>query len=217
MDNYSLDDFLPGDKPIQPDTGPDDSQISTDVLPYDMQAVNDLTASILDSALHGVDQESINQLYLVLQDIAAYQTIDAVQGSVDGLQGVTLSPAMFVYLYLIDCDLSPLVACKAIKLSKSQPIIWKKENKLFSAVLDAIKAGQAEELESVVWQNARFNPAAERERMFALKARKPEYRDNAPTPTPGNVSVRITLNNTPIDISENYRQTIDVTPEEEEE
>jgi hypothetical protein len=216
MDDFDLNAFLPDNNP-KPDPEPEqEMSISTDIAAYDIQAVNDLATSILDSALRGLEQEDINELYIALQDMADYQTINAVQASTIGLEGVTLSPAMYIYLYLIDSDLSPVVACKALKISKSQAVVWTKENKLFAAVMSAIKAGQAEELESVVWYNARYNPAAEKERMFALKARKPEYRDNAPPPSPGRIDVRITIDNADIDISDNYRKAIDITPEDEE-
>ena len=217
MTEYNLDDYLPDRTSKKQISVPVKStELSTAIKPYDMQAVNDTVADILDSALHGLESEDIDKLYLVLQDIKDYQTIDAVQSATKGLDSVSISPAMFIYLYLIDCDVRPLVACKALRISRSQAVIWQKDNKLFSAVLDAIKAGQAEELEASVWHNAMTNVDADKERIFALKARKPEYRDNAPEPTAPAVSIRITVDNAEIDISDNYRKAIDITPESEQ-
>ena len=217
MTEFNLDSYLPDasnkKQIVQPEPAAD---LSTEVKPYDMQAVNRLTTDILDSALHGLEDDDISLLYLVLQDIADYKTIDAVQSSTKGIEAVSISPAMFIYLYLIDSDVRPLAACKALKISRSQAVIWNKENKLFAAVLDAIKAGQAEELEASVWHNALTNLDADKERVLALKARKPEYRENAPEPAAPAVSIRITVDNAEIDISDNYRKAIDITPENEQ-
>lgn len=211
---FDLGDYMPDDNNNIP-AAPAEADSSDLALPSPvcLPAVQTAVANILDSALTGLDAEEVQALYLVLQDIDGYATVQAVYDSDKSLQAVTLSPAMFIYLYLIDNDFAPSVACKTLKLSKSQPIIWSKSNKLFQATMAAIKAGQAEELESVVWFNAMHDPKASIERMFALKARKAEYRDNAPAPAPARLDLRITLDKTDLDVSGSYK---DVTPEDDQ-
>ena len=209
---FNLDDYMPDNNnpaPVSEDVASDLALSAPVCLP----AVQTAVANILDSALTGLDAEEVQALYLTLQDIGSYATVQAVYDSDKSLQAVTLSPAMYIYLYLIDNDFAPSVACKTLKLSKSQPVIWSKSNKLFQATMAAIKAGQAEELESVVWFNAMHDPKASIERMFALKSRKAEYRDNAPAPAPARLDLRITLDKTDLDISGSLK---DVTPEDDQ-
>lgn len=85
-------------------------------------------------------------------------------------------------------------ACEVQGLTTVQHVAWKKCNSLYAKAYDMIKQAQAEEVEDVVWQNA-LNPDTRNsiERMFALKSRKAEYKDNAIPQGDTNVSIRITL------------------------
>lgn len=205
---FDLDSFIPSE-PVKPAR---DEIAKVEAAGYNPVAVSDRSAEILDSALTGLPDEDITDLYAVLTVVSEYKTVKAVYESDESLHQFELTPDQYLYLYLIDSDIMPAIATKALKISKSQPGLWAKENKLFAAVLSAIKDGQADELESVVWREARYNPKASIERMFALKSRKTEYRDNAPMPTPPRLDLRITLDNADIDVSASYK---DITPDDE--
>ena len=85
-------------------------------------------------------------------------------------------------------------ACKALGIRLSEIVIWKRNSRLFEICMDILKEAEAEQAESVLWSNATqaANPDSI-SRMFALKARKPEYRENAPAQGDTVVNVRISV------------------------
>jgi hypothetical protein len=94
-------------------------------------------------------------------------------------------------------------------INKSTVVIWTRTNKLFAKCLEIIKEAQAEQAESVLWTGATdTNNKDSISRMFALKARKPEYRDNAVAPGASVISVRVSIDGNPYSV-----QAKDVTPE----
>jgi hypothetical protein len=78
-------------------------------------------------------------------------------------------------------------------LSKSTMLIWEKQNKLYAACIDFIKALEADEGEQRLWQHLMRQKTPDISTYFALKGRKPEYRDNAPMPTTNTINLRISL------------------------
>lgn len=99
--------------------------------------------------------------------------------------------------YIIDrlAEGEPLsVACGTINVPIIQHVAWIKSNKLYAKAIQLLKEAQAEAVEDVVWQNALSGGTATTiERMFALKSRKAEYKDNALPQGDTNISVRVTL------------------------
>ena len=111
-----------------------------------------------------------------------------------------LSCAQGLYLIGLMHGLSPYRILDILKLSKICPALWSKNgSKAYKEALDAVKQMKAEQLESIVLQNALDNPAAGPERMFAVKAWIPKYRDNAPLPAAPSISIRITIDGQEID------------------
>lgn len=85
-------------------------------------------------------------------------------------------------------------ACGTISVPIIQHVAWIKSNKLYAKAIQLLKEAQAEQVEDVVWQNALSGSTATTiERMFALKSRKAEYKDNALPQGDTNISVRVTL------------------------
>jgi len=85
-------------------------------------------------------------------------------------------------------------ACTILGIKKSELIIWIKTNKLFARCYEILKEAEAEQAESVLWSGASSQHNKDSiSRMFALKARKPEYRENAPAPGDTVVNVRISV------------------------
>ena len=96
--------------------------------------------------------------------------------------------------------------CKRLDVKKSELIVWIKTNKLFERCIDILKQAEAEQAESVLWSKAsktKNNDALSR--MFAIKARKPEYRDNAEIKGETVVNVKVTLDNMEFDASAGFK------------
>lgn len=212
QDNYNLDDYISNnniDNNKQLSVKPEQS-LTCQAQIADMQAVKQLADDIMDKrTLAGMSDNAILCVYMALQALPDYKTPELVKQSDDRLADYTLSPQAYLYLLMIDQDITPAIACKALQISKSQPILWSKDNKLYTAILDAIKEAQAEQLEAEIWQSPQGI-----ERMFALKARKPEYKDNAPPAAPPAINLNVTIDNRQIEIREHYK---DITPMADEE
>ena len=90
---------------------------------------------------------------------------------------------------------SPLkYACELVEITNMQHTIWLRTNKLYAKAIALIKDAQSEALEDVVWQNALSGTSQTSiERMFALKSRKEEYKENSVIADTGNISIRVTL------------------------
>jgi len=124
---------------------------------------------------------------------------------------VKMSLPQSLYLLGLMYQLRPFDILDRLHLAKISPAIWSKSNnKVYLENLEAIKQSKAEQLESIVMEQALNNPTANIERMFALKAWMPAYRDNAPTPAAPAVILRVTLEGVEIDTTAG-RRVIDVT------
>lgn len=95
----------------------------------------------------------------------------------------------------------------ALRMSGAMPIaimLWQ-QNSEFSSIMSQIKQAEAMMLESVVWDQALSNPKASIERMFALKSRMSEYKDNAPPTGQSITNVRISIDGQDYDVSASFR------------
>jgi len=91
----------------------------------------------------------------------------------------------------------------AMRKAKAMPIsimIWQKDPE-FMSIYNQIKQAEAMMLESVVWDQAMNNPKASIERMFALKSRMSEYKDNAVATGQTVTNVRISIDGQDFDVS----------------
>jgi len=128
---------------------------------------------------------------------------------------VKMSLPQSLYLLGLMYQLRPFDILDRLHLAKISPAIWSRSNnKVYLENLEAIKQSKAEQLESIVMEQALNNPAASIERMFALKAWMPAYRDNAPTPAAPAVILRVTLEGVEIDTTAG-RRVIDITDQQD--
>jgi predicted DNA-binding protein YlxM (UPF0122 family) len=129
-----------------------------------------------------------------------YNNDNAIKNNV---QVELLEPLQEEYLQAIDQNDSTIKEiCDEMRISKTTIIIWIKTNKLFAKCIELIKEAEAEQIESVVTKAAQDSNSADNiSRMFALKARKPEYRDNAVLTGATIVNVRVTVDGENFDTS----------------
>ena len=104
--------------------------------------------------------------------------------------------------------------CKGLGIGRSQLAIWQESDDLYRACIDFVKDIETADAEQVTWRNAIENPNANIERMFALKARKPEYRDNSQLPTSNEVNLYIGIDGA--NVIEKFRMLNAVNDSEKE-
>jgi hypothetical protein len=122
-----------------------------------------------------------------------------------------ISLAQTLYLLGLMYQLKPFEILDALHLAKISPALWaKNSSQIYRDNLDSIKTMNAEQLEAVVMDNALNNPNANIERMFALKAWIPKYKDNAPAAAAPSVVIRISLDGEQLDANTG-RRTYDIT------
>jgi hypothetical protein len=129
-----------------------------------------------------------------------YSNDNAVKNN---LQIELLEPLQLDYIEALDRnDKTVKEICEDMGISKTTPTIWTKSNKLFNKCIELIKEAEAEQTESILWSAAQSKESADTiSRMFALKARKPEYRDNAILTGATIVNVRVTVDGENFDTS----------------
>ena len=144
---------------------------------------------------------------------------DGGEGSKESLP---LSLVQVQYLNMIIAGLSNEDACKALSISTAYPLLWKKEgdkDSLYFCCIEAIKEKQADELESNMWNTASTDNSSRRDimKMFLIKSRKPEYKENSPTVN-ANVQVVLRVDGTPAKIVTDYfgEEEEDGQPRQEE-
>lgn len=127
-----------------------------------------------------------------------------------------ISLAQSLYLLGLMYQLKPFDILDRLKLAKICPALWaKSKNKTYLDNLDAIKLMNAEQLEAIVISEAMKNPSANIERMFAVKAWIPRYRDNAPMPAAPAVVLRVSIEGQLIDTGTG-RRPIDITEDSQQ-
>lgn len=93
--------------------------------------------------------------------------------------------------------------CKGLGIGRSQLAIWQESDDLYKACIEFIKNIETDDAEQITWRNAIQDKDANSERMFALRARKPEYRDNAQVPESATVNLYVGIEGK--DIVEKFR------------
>lgn len=104
-----------------------------------------------------------------------------------------------------------------LEISTAEVVIWKKQSKLFSYIINIIKEAQAEKLESEMWRVAILPENKDNiSKMFLLKARKQEYKDNAPPPPLAAINLRISIEGEAIDtLLTSHKPVYDVSEDTE--
>ena len=116
----------------------------------------------------------------------------------------TLSDAQQEYIQgLINGD-TPKHLCQLLGIPRIQPYLWGKKSKLFADAVDIVSRMKTDDLESQMWQSALGETANPITQMFLLKAKKPEYKENAQPQEQGVVNIKIS-------IGEQQYKVIDVT------
>ena len=202
MDEIDFNQFL---SPDNADNKPETDLALINDSDVSLQAY-DLLCRILDSSvLASMDQDAGRRLLTLSGEIKAYSMPEAVKRADEACSHLRIDASMFLYLFLADRGFSPGEACRMMGINKTDPVIWRRENKLFAACQKAIIEAMADEAEAMSISLAVSDPKANLERMFVVKAHKPQYRDNAPMPSPVNVHLEVTIDKKLIDASDSYR------------
>lgn len=104
----------------------------------------------------------------------------------------------------------PSDICRELCVSRVQPSLWRKQNKLFADAIELVENLRADELESAMWEDALKDGANPIKQMFLLKAFKDKYRENAQAPTANTVNLVVSVG------KEEFKVVVDTTPEIED-
>ena len=108
------------------------------------------------------------------------------------------------YLY---ARLNGMNHINSLEIANIAPIeveMWSKKPE-FQAIMGMIRLAEASMAESVTWDQAINNPSSSVERMFALKARRQEYRENGQVNNQTTTNLRITIEGQDFDVSANFK------------
>jgi hypothetical protein len=120
------------------------------------------------------------------------------------------------YINILGAGYSSEDACAALGIDVVQPYLWLEEEDkdgIMHQCMSLLKRMQADTLEEDVWEQAIRNPKATILKMFALKARKDEYKDNAQPVTNIQTNLHVTIGGKDYDISANYKDVTESTGE----
>lgn len=107
------------------------------------------------------------------------------------------------YLYARMNGMNHLDAVQIANIAPIEVEMWSKKPE-FQTIMGVIKQAEATMVEAVTWQMA-MNPTASIERMFALKARKAEYKENGQPVSQTVTNVRISIEGQEFDVSANFK------------
>ena len=102
---------------------------------------------------------------------------------------------------------------EGLEVSRSVIEIWEQTDELYKHCIEFVRKMETKDAEQKLWQQALRLNSASREREFAIKARLPEYRENAAPPTNVITQLRISLDGKDIDVSANMKPLLDAGPD----
>ena len=105
-----------------------------------------------------------------------------------------------IYLNMRMSGLSTRDACKAMGIDTMQPMLWEEEcdkTSIYGCCVEALRKLEASILEDKLWSKAINDSRADNVALACLKARMPEYKENAPVAGVSMVQVNITVENQP--------------------
>lgn len=108
------------------------------------------------------------------------------------------------YLYARLNGMSHFEAIQLYNIAPVEVELWTKKPE-FASVMGMVKNAEASLVESVTWQMA-MNPAANIERMFALKSRKQEYKENGQAQGNTVTNVKISIDGQDFDVSASFKK-----------
>lgn len=127
----------------------------------------------------------------------------------------TITEQQATYLNMRGAGLTPNECCQLLGINRATPMLWEEtENKAgtFNQCVQIIRAIEADDLEATVWKSAKEGKS-DILKMFALKSRKNEYKDNAAPVTTNNMMLRITIDGDNFDTSASFKNVGDVISE----
>ena len=124
-----------------------------------------------------------------------------------------LSTVQVQYLNMRMAGLSLVDTCKALCIDTAVPMLWEEEEGkegVYAHCIAAIRRKQALMLEDSMWQDAVTDsrPSRDAMRMSLIRARMPEYKDNAPSVVMP-VQVNISIDREPYAIDTGVTEVID--------
>jgi hypothetical protein len=120
---------------------------------------------------------------------------------------IMLTEQQVQFLNMLTLGLSNRDACNILKINRAMPLLWsgsEEEDGIFNQCLGIIKDLQADDLEDEVWNEAINNKKATLLKMYALKARKDEYKENAPPATNMQTTIIVKIGGKDYDKSINF-------------
>lgn len=108
------------------------------------------------------------------------------------------------YLYARMNGMNHINSLEIANIAPIEVEMWSKKPE-FQAIMGMIKMAEASLAEAVTWDQSVNNPAASQERMFALRARKQEYKENGQVNNNTTTNLRITIEGNDFDVSANFK------------
>ena len=107
-----------------------------------------------------------------------------------------LLPEQRAYIDLVSTGTPRVMACTLLNIDIYLPNLWEEtldKDGTYMQCMQLIKKKEADLLEEDVWKQAMENPRSVILKMFALKSRKDEYKDNAPAQTNLQTNIHVTI------------------------
>ena len=107
-----------------------------------------------------------------------------------------LLPQQGEYIDFVATGMTSISACNMLGIDIFLPTLWEataNKDGTYMQCMNILKRKQADLLEENVWDQAMNNPKSTILKMFALKARKDEYKDNAPAQTNLQTNIHVTI------------------------
>ena len=149
-------------------------------------------------------------VYDLAKELVAYSVVNSPTYVPPEVNEYELSDQQSQYLQGLVAGKRPVEMCETLGMSRVQPYLWKKNHKLFREALELIENMQADDLEASMWQEALQEGGNPITKMFLLKARKQNYKENAPLQGANTVNIKVS-------IGEQEFKMVDVTQREDEE
>jgi len=151
--------------------------------------------------------------------IILYGEAEARKGLKEGESEIgVLSEEQVQWLNLRAHGLTSKQACSLLGTDNSLPLFWEaggNSGDLFHCCLAGVKRIEADNLEDDIWQKAIIGTGGSEERRFALKGRKPEYKDSYQGGGDVVTQLKVTINGEEFDTSARFKPGVKGYSEEE--
>ena len=106
----------------------------------------------------------------------------------------------------VDADKIDLYIMAYLNIDSLDISLWRSASEFFAFVLTALYDAIVADTELMLWRNASTKSSASIERMFAIKAKRPEYRENSLGRADAVTRINITLNDKLLSINSDTKQ-----------